>query len=92
MSTVTAHAAEALKLIPAMSVAVTVLLALRLKIVLAKLEDPPCTILATCAMAMVPRVPKTSAVMEPSTVQEPAMVLLLLTIAMFAVEIVLRVV
>ena len=92
MSIVTAHAAEAPRSIPATSVAVTVLLALRLKIAMARLEDQPCTILAMCAMAMVPRVPKTSAVMEPSTVQEPAMVLLLLTIAMFAVEIVLRVV
>ena len=48
MSTVMAHAAEALKLIPAMSVVVTVLLALRLKIAMARLEDQPCTILATC--------------------------------------------
>ena len=86
----TAHAAEALKLIPAMSVAVTVLLARRLKIVLAKLEDQPCTILAMCAMAMVPRVQRTFAVMEPSTVQGPAMVLLLLTTVMFAVETVLH--
>ena len=91
MWTVKAHAAEALKLIHVMFVVVMVLRVRRPKIVMVKLEDQPSTTRARSVGATVLLVLKTFAVMEPSTVQELATALLLLMIAMFAVETVLRV-